>query len=119
MPIAIVKPDVPSEFLVDNRVYTDPKLFDAERERLFLRVWNFVCHESEVREPGDFLTTTVAGQPIVVCRTKAGEGPRVLPARCPAPLPRKVVREKIQYNGNGFRRSRASITCGRTIWTAT
>ena len=53
MAVTIVKPDVPSEFLVDNRVYTDPKLFDDERERLFLRVWNFVCHESEVREPGD------------------------------------------------------------------
>jgi methanesulfonate monooxygenase large subunit len=71
--VRISKPSLPSEFLVDNRVYIDPKVFDLERERLFLRVWNFVCHESEVREPGDFLTTTVAGQPIVVARTKSGE----------------------------------------------
>jgi len=71
--ISIPKPALPSEFLVDNRVYTDPKLFELEQERLFLRVWNFVCHASEVREPGDFITTTVAGQPIIVCRTKSGE----------------------------------------------
>lgn len=73
MGVPIVKPSIPSEFLVDNRVYTDPKVFELERERLFLRVWNFVCHASEVREPGDFLTTTVAGQPVIVCRTKNGE----------------------------------------------
>jgi phenylpropionate dioxygenase-like ring-hydroxylating dioxygenase large terminal subunit len=73
MAITIAKPDVPSEFLVDNRVYTDPKLFADERERLFLRVWNFVCHESEVREPGDYITTTAANQPIIVARTKTGE----------------------------------------------
>lgn len=73
MAVTIVKPAVPSEFLVDNRVYTDPKLFADERERLFLRVWNFVCHASEVREPGDFITTTVANQPVVVARTKSGE----------------------------------------------
>jgi len=30
---------VPSEFLVDNRVYTDPSVFELEQERLFLRVW--------------------------------------------------------------------------------
>jgi phenylpropionate dioxygenase-like ring-hydroxylating dioxygenase large terminal subunit len=71
--VLIAKPSIPSEFLVDNRVYTDPGVFALERERLFLRVWNFVCHESEIREPGDFLTTTVAGQPIVVVRTKSGE----------------------------------------------
>lgn len=65
-------PAIPREYLVDNRVYTDPGLFDSERERLFFRVWNFVCHASEVREPGDFLTTTVAGQPLVIVRTKSG-----------------------------------------------
>ena len=73
MAVRIAKPDVPSEFLVDNRVYTDPQLFADERERLFLRVWNFVCHESEVRQGGDYITTTVANQPIIVTRTKSGE----------------------------------------------
>jgi phenylpropionate dioxygenase-like ring-hydroxylating dioxygenase large terminal subunit len=69
----LAKHAIPSEFLVDNRVYTDPRTFELERERLFLRCWNFVCHASEVREPGDFLTTTVAGQPLVVVRTRSGE----------------------------------------------
>jgi methanesulfonate monooxygenase large subunit len=66
------KPDLPAEYLVDNRVYTDRRTFDLERERLFFRIWNFVCHESEIPEPGDYLTTTVAGQPLIVCRNQDG-----------------------------------------------
>lgn len=66
------KPDVPDEYLVDNRVYTDPRTFELERERLFLHVWNFVCHESEIAAPGDYLTTVVAGQPLIVCRNQDG-----------------------------------------------
>jgi methanesulfonate monooxygenase large subunit len=72
MAVRIPKPAVPDEYLVDNRVYTDQKTFDLERERIFFRVWNFVCHESELPNPGDFVTTIVAGQPIIVCRNKDG-----------------------------------------------
>src|SRR5437868_2156218 len=73
MAIRIPKPAVPPEFMVDNRVYTDAAVFVAERDRIFLRVWNFVCHESELSAPGDFITTVVAGQPIIVCRNREGE----------------------------------------------
>jgi phenylpropionate dioxygenase-like ring-hydroxylating dioxygenase large terminal subunit len=105
--VQIAKPPLPSEFLVDNRVYTDPKVFDLERERLFLRVWNFVCHESEVREPGDFLTTTVAGQPIVVARTKSG-AIRAYFNTC-RHRAAQVVR---QESGNA-----AAFTCFYHLWT--
>ena len=103
----IAKPALPNEFLVDNRVYTDPNVFDLERERLFLRVWNFVCHVSEVGEPGDFLTTTVAGQPIVVCRTKRGEV-RAFFNTC-RHRAAQVVRED---SGNA-----AAFTCFYHLWT--
>jgi len=103
----IAKPALPNEFLVDNRVYTDPKVFDLEQERLFLRCWNFVCHASEVRAPGDFLTTTVAGQPIVVCRTKSGEV-RAFFNTC-RHRAAQVVREE---SGNA-----AAFTCFYHLWT--
>ena len=73
MAVRIPKPAVPDEYLVDNRVYTDQRTFDLERERIFFRVWNFVGHESEIPNQGDFITTIVGGQPIIVCRNKAGE----------------------------------------------
>jgi methanesulfonate monooxygenase large subunit len=105
--VPIVKPSLPSEFLVDNRVYTDPRVFELEQERLFLRVWNFVAHVSEVREPGDFLTTTVAGQPIIVCRTKAGDV-RAYFNTC-RHRAAQVVREE---SGNA-----AAFTCFYHLWT--
>ncbi len=72
MALIIPKPAVPDEYLVDNRVYTDRLTFERERERIFFKVWNFVCHESELPEPGDFITTSVAGQPIIVARNRSG-----------------------------------------------
>jgi len=73
MAVRIPKPAFPDEYLVDNRVYTDPRTFELERERIFLRVWNFVCHESEIPNPGDYLTTLVAGQPLLLCRNEEGQ----------------------------------------------
>lgn len=60
MPIKVPRSDLPEDCLVDNRIYTDRATFDAERERIFNRVWNFVCHESEVPNPGDYVTVTVS-----------------------------------------------------------
>ncbi|MHB8618193.1 MAG: aromatic ring-hydroxylating oxygenase subunit alpha [Chloroflexota bacterium] len=62
------RPNLPETHYVANSIYTDPGAFDAEQEHIFRRVWLFVCHESEVANPGDFRTTSVAGAPIVVCR---------------------------------------------------
>jgi methanesulfonate monooxygenase large subunit len=72
MAIRIAKPSLPPEYYVDNRVYTDRRVFDQEMERIFLTNWNFVCHESEIPEAGDYRTATVAGQAIVVCRNPDG-----------------------------------------------
>jgi methanesulfonate monooxygenase subunit alpha len=58
---------------VDNRLYTDPRAFDLERERIFERVWTFYCHESEVALPGQFLARDVAGSPILLVRNARGE----------------------------------------------
>lgn len=68
----VSKPALPDQYLVDNRVYTDPRVFELERNKIFLRVWNFVCHESELPNPGDYLATSVAGQPIVLVRNTEG-----------------------------------------------
>ena len=73
MRVRMPKPAIGEEYIVDNGVYTDRATFDAERERIFLGSWNFVCHESEIPSPGDYLTTTVAGQAIIVCRNREGK----------------------------------------------
>lgn len=57
---------------VHGSVYTSPGVFDAEMERIFATGWVFVAHESEVPEPGDYLTRSIGRQPVIVSRTRDG-----------------------------------------------
>ncbi|MCU0269961.1 MAG: Rieske 2Fe-2S domain-containing protein [Acidimicrobiales bacterium] len=53
--------------------YRDPHLFDLEREHVWRRTWLFAAHESELREPGDYVTFGRSGAPLVVVRGQDGE----------------------------------------------
>jgi 2-chlorobenzoate 1,2-dioxygenase len=56
---------------VHRRVYTDPEVFAAEMARVWSRAWIYVGHESQVPEPGAFLTTTIGTEPVVMTRDAA------------------------------------------------
>ena len=66
---------------VHSSVYTDPELFALERERIFRRVWLYVGHESQVPKVGNFFTTRLGGEEVIVTRDKAG-GIRAFANRC-------------------------------------
>ena len=44
---------------VHRSVYTDRAIFDLEMDRIFGRTWVYVGHDSEVPEPGDYVTRTI------------------------------------------------------------
>lgn len=52
--------------------YTEPAHFEVDKERIFYRTWQCVCHVSEVAEPGDFKTHSVVDEDIFVVRDKDG-----------------------------------------------
>jgi phenylpropionate dioxygenase-like ring-hydroxylating dioxygenase large terminal subunit len=54
------------------KLYTDPQVLQEEQEKVFARAWNFVGHESQLQNPGDYLTCDVAGEPILLTRGKDG-----------------------------------------------
>ena len=60
---ALVQPD-----RVHRSVYADPALFDLEMDRLFGRAWLVLGHESQVRSPGDYFTTRMGREPVIVVR---------------------------------------------------
>lgn len=58
---------------VHRRLYTDPDIFDLEMERLWGRSWVYVGHESQVPAPGDYFSTEVAREPVVMTRHSDGK----------------------------------------------
>lgn len=66
----------PSELVLTDRVagrmYTDPRIFDAEMAKIFERAWVWVAHESELPTPGSFKSTHVGRRPVVVTRDRKG-----------------------------------------------
>ena len=62
-------------------VYLSSEVFALEQERLFSRTWQFVGHASQVPAIGDFYTTEVAGEPLVMLRRTDGSV-GVLENRC-------------------------------------
>ena len=60
--------DTDGRFRVHARAYTDQAIFDLEQKQVFSRVWVYVGHESEFGKPGDFKTTHIGLQPVIVSR---------------------------------------------------
>ena len=48
--------------------YRDPEFFALEKERVFARAWQIVCHESDLADAGDWHTLDYLGESVVVVR---------------------------------------------------
>ncbi|WP_334066963.1 aromatic ring-hydroxylating dioxygenase subunit alpha [Burkholderia cepacia] len=73
----LVRPDS-----VHKRLYTDPAIFSLEMERIYGRAWIYVGHESQVKTAGDYHTTRIGDQDVVMVRASDGTI-HVIYNRCP------------------------------------
>jgi phenylpropionate dioxygenase-like ring-hydroxylating dioxygenase large terminal subunit len=73
---ALVRPDS-----VHRDVYRNAELFDVELDQLWRNAWIYVGHDSQVPAAGDFYSTQLGREPVLMIRGANGEV-HVLPNRC-------------------------------------
>ncbi|MEN8160781.1 MAG: Rieske 2Fe-2S domain-containing protein, partial [Myxococcota bacterium] len=54
--------------LIGRRAWTDPEIYELEKRGIFGRSWLFLAHESQLRNPGDFVQAYMCETPIIVAR---------------------------------------------------
>lgn len=82
-------------------LYISPDIYRLEMRHLFANTWVFVGHDSQVPKPGDYYTTQVGDQPVILVRHSDG-AVRVLYNRCPH-KGTKVVIDRAGNTGKFFR----------------
>ncbi|MBV8546434.1 MAG: Rieske 2Fe-2S domain-containing protein [Acidobacteria bacterium] len=53
--------------------YFDPDVLENENRNVFARSWQLAGRADQVREPGQFFTTTIANEPLLIVRSSDGE----------------------------------------------
>ncbi|NQU68905.1 MAG: Rieske 2Fe-2S domain-containing protein, partial [Rhodospirillales bacterium] len=65
--------DLVSVGKVHRRFYADPDVFRVELDRIFGRAWLWLGHDSQIKQPGDFFTTRMGHDRIIVARHGDGQ----------------------------------------------
>jgi phenylpropionate dioxygenase-like ring-hydroxylating dioxygenase large terminal subunit len=85
---------------VHSRIYDDEAVYARELDRIWQGGWVAIGHVSELKDSGDYLRRTVAGQPLLVARGRDGNV-RVLFNKCSHRG--NLVCEAMRGNATSFR----------------
>jgi phenylpropionate dioxygenase-like ring-hydroxylating dioxygenase large terminal subunit len=66
-------PDPLDDMSLPGWLYHDPEFFEAEKKAFLRAAPQVVCHESEIREPGEWRSLEYLGESVIVIRGDDGE----------------------------------------------
>jgi phenylpropionate dioxygenase-like ring-hydroxylating dioxygenase large terminal subunit len=66
---SLVRPD---QGTISRRVFSSEEIYRQELERVFTKTWLFIGHESQLRQPGDYITNFMAEDPVIATRAADG-----------------------------------------------
>ena len=55
---------------VDRKIFSDENIYQTELKKIFARGWNFICHESQIVEPGSYFTNYIGEDHVIAVRDK-------------------------------------------------
>ncbi|XOV87953.1 MAG: SRPBCC family protein [Pseudomonadota bacterium] len=58
----------PETGTLQRHIFTDEDIYQQELTRIFGRAWNFMCHESQIPEVGDFFMNWIGEDEVIVVR---------------------------------------------------
>ncbi|MFC9909780.1 benzoate 1,2-dioxygenase large subunit [Streptomyces sp. NPDC127197] len=70
---ALVEDPENGVYRVRRSIFTDEELFELEMKYIFEGNWVYLAHESQISGTGDYFTTYIGRQPVVISRDKQGE----------------------------------------------
>jgi benzoate/toluate 1,2-dioxygenase alpha subunit len=69
---AVVEDVDGGSFRVNRRIFTHDEIFELEMKYIFEGNWVYLAHDSQVPNPGDYFTTYIGRQPVVITRDRDG-----------------------------------------------